>query len=424
MNNYLDEYSMRQASIFELRNIAREMGVNSPTIYKKEVLIEKILKIINGEEKPQMPKSRQGRPPKNLSNHKYVPTNVENVVSYKDLLKIQESSTDENKYDLNIPNTNGFGFLASPGFTYGVDSSKENKNPLSFEKEKGYFLLVDNEYGYIFEEGRTSNVENVIYVPENYINAYNIKSGDLIECGTKKVTSTNTKYLASVDSVNGLTEINHERLDFDNIKIKRDEGVLVHFDKDNSGNLNRMDSVYTGTRNVFLTTTLRFYSNFVDSFYNKETKEKENTVFVNLCLDALPEDVSLFENKPNFENFYTLLGDSDKQNNITVNLAVSRVKRLVELNKNVVFIVNEIRKIIKHQNFTLGYSAEEIKNNSLNNCYSILSLARKTELDNSVTVCSLLKTEEESNFINLLKNELDNMNCNFYNWIKDKLYIY
>jgi len=182
--------------------------------------------------------------------------------------------------------------------------------------------------------------------------------------------------------------------------------------------------VYTGTRNVFLTTTLRFYSNFVDSFYNKETKEKENTVFVNLCLDALPEDVSLFENKPNFENFYTLLGDSDKQNNITVNLAVSRVKRLVELNKNVVFIVNEIRKIIKHQNFTLGYSAEEIKNNSLNNCYSILSLARKTELDNSVTVCSLLKTEDESNFINLLKNELDNMNCNFYNWIKDKLYIY
>ena len=107
-----------------------------------------------------------------------------------------------------------------------------------------------------------------------------------------------------------------------------------------------------------------------------------------------------------------------------INLAVSRVKRLVELNKNVVFIVNEIRKIIKHQNFTLGYSAEEIKNNSLNNCYSILSLARKTELDNSVTVCSLLKTEEESNFINLLKNELDNMNCNFYNWIKDKLYIY
>ena len=56
-----------QTSIFELRDIARTIGVYSPTIYKKEELIDKMFRIINGDDKPYVPKSRQGRPPKNLS---------------------------------------------------------------------------------------------------------------------------------------------------------------------------------------------------------------------------------------------------------------------------------------------------------------------------------------------------------------------
>ena len=406
MNNYLDEYSMRQASIFELRNIAREMGVNSPTIYKKETLIEKILKIMNGEEKPQMPKSRQGRPPKNLSKHKYIPTNLENIVSYKDLVKSQEPLPEEKRYDFDTPSTGGCSLLASSCFTYGVDSSKENNNPLKFENEKGYFLKIDSENGYIFEEGRTSNIENVIYVPESYINAYNIKSGDLVDCGTKRVSSTNTKYLALVNSINGIADIRPERLDFDNINIVENNGEIKIDETILSEN------IICGSRNVFLTPTLRCYSKIIQSFSNL----KENDIVVNLCLDALPEDVSLFKNKPNFENFYTMLGDSDKQNNITVNLAVERVKRLTEQNKNVIFLVNEIKKVIKYQNFTLGYSADDVKNKSLNNCYSILSLARTTELKTSVTIISIFKLNgEETSFVKQIKYELDNMNCNFYN---------
>ena len=401
MNNYLDEYSMRQASIFELRNIAREMGVNSPTIYKKETLIEKILKIVNGEEKPQMPKSRQGRPPKNLNSHKYIQNNTENFVSFRDYINSQESLVEEKKYDLNTQSYSGFSVLSSPSFVYGEDSSK-NKNPLKFENEKGYFFIASNDNGYIFEEGRTSSVDNVVYVPENYINAYNLKSGDFVDCGTKMVSSTNTKFLASINSIDNINEIRQERPDFDDFEIENKRGQII------------CENISTGTRNVFLTTSLRTYSNFLSSILNSNLPE--NTVIVNLCLDALPEEVFLLKNKENFENFYTLLGDSDKQNNITVNLAISRVKRLAELNKNVIFVVNEVRKIIKYQNFILGYNVEDLKYKSLETCYSIHSLARTTKLGNSVTVCSLLKiNSEESSFVNYIKGELDNMNCIFHN---------
>ena len=64
--DFLDEFSMRQMSIYELRNVARQVGVLSPTTLKKEELISKVNAILSGEIKPEIPKSRQGRPPKNL----------------------------------------------------------------------------------------------------------------------------------------------------------------------------------------------------------------------------------------------------------------------------------------------------------------------------------------------------------------------
>ena len=41
---------LQQLRIHELRDLARKMGVNAPTSKKKEVLIEEIVKIMNGED--------------------------------------------------------------------------------------------------------------------------------------------------------------------------------------------------------------------------------------------------------------------------------------------------------------------------------------------------------------------------------------
>lgn len=409
MNNFLDEYSMRQASIFELRNIAREMGVNSPTIYKKEVLIEKILKIMNGEEKPQMPKSRQGRPPKNLNSHKIVNQNSENIVSYKDLISSQQSvENEERSYNFESYGISNKYNLACPGFVYGEDSSKDNDNPFKFEKEQGYYYLVENKYGFIFEPGRTVDVDKVIFVPENYANAYNVRSGDLIGCSSKTIVSTNTKYLSSIESVNGNTEIRPERNLFEEMPISFSNKSIEGLD---STYLSKFSSkIKFGTRNVLLVPNLREYLNLLDSFKNVNN----DCVVVNLCLEALPEDVCVFNKYNNFENFYTFLGDSEKQNNITINIAISRVKRLAELNKNVIFIVNELKKAVKHQNFLLGNMAEDFKQQSLNYCYDFMTLSRSFELGNSVTVFALLKDENNSTIVSSLKNELDNMNCDFY----------
>ena len=62
MTNY------EELNIYELRQIARNIGVYSPTTLKRKDLIDKIEKIKNGELNPYIRKSKQGRPAKNLTN--------------------------------------------------------------------------------------------------------------------------------------------------------------------------------------------------------------------------------------------------------------------------------------------------------------------------------------------------------------------
>lgn len=413
MKKYLNEYALRQASIFELRNIAREMGVNSPTIYNKDSLVEKILKIMNGEEKPQMPKSRQGRPPKkSISDSNYTLLNNGskedlNIVSFKDLLASEQPLPEDEQYDFSKPSTGGNWLIASPGFVYG----EENNNPLKLDDLKGYFLVVDKGYGYIFEPGRISNVDNVVFVPENYVNGYGFRSGDKINCSSRTVASTGTKYLAMVKDIDGITEVGCARINFEELELDltTEQEKYLTISSDYAINIG-IDKLPIGTRNVILTPTLRNYGKLLNSFENLD----KDYCIINLCLDALPEDIYLFKNKTNFENFYTIFGDSEKQNNIAINLAISRAKRLAEKNKKVILIVNELKKVIKYQNFSLGYNAEDLKYKSLNNCYSLLTLSRNLKNESSITVCALCKTDNNSSFEKSLISELDNMNCTFY----------
>lgn len=50
--------------IYELRTLAREIGVRDATIHKKMDLVKKIEEIENGTVKPYIRTSKQGRPPK------------------------------------------------------------------------------------------------------------------------------------------------------------------------------------------------------------------------------------------------------------------------------------------------------------------------------------------------------------------------
>ena len=60
----MNKLELEKLGIYELRTKARNVGVRAPTMKKREVLIDEILKIENGEIVPT--KTNMGRPPKNV----------------------------------------------------------------------------------------------------------------------------------------------------------------------------------------------------------------------------------------------------------------------------------------------------------------------------------------------------------------------
>ena len=74
-------------NIYALRNVAREVGVKSPTSLTKQVLIEEILLIQSGAKQPVV-QSKRGRPIKNsIENKKTACRNNRQAVFFINLIR-------------------------------------------------------------------------------------------------------------------------------------------------------------------------------------------------------------------------------------------------------------------------------------------------------------------------------------------------
>lgn len=404
----IDEFFLRQASIFELRNIARSMGVLSPTIFKKEELIDKVLKIQNGEEKPQMPKSRQGRPPKSVFAKNSVQTlsPSEKYVSYKELVSRHEPTSSKKSYFDNTPEFY-FGkftsneILANSDLNYGAGLYEEQDKKSEF----GYFNIVDNEFGFIFDISGSSNVEDVVFVPHNLIKTFGLRCGDVVEFKSSFVQNATAKFVSEIISINNDTELKN-RIDFDSLKFDVTQNNCL--DISASGDL---FNAKCGSRNIICVKS----NAEIRTISKKFSALTNNYHIINLFLDIMPEDIANMVTGTKIENFFTPIGESNKQNIQTVVLAIERVKRLVESGKKVILLASECKKIIKQQNFSLDYSAEDIKYKSLDLCYALLSLARNLNNNTNITTFMFLKEgTPPSSFESYLLEDFKSIDCNIF----------
>lgn len=412
MKTFPNEISMRQASIFELRTLARNMGVNSPTTYKKEELINKMLKIINGDEKPEVPKSRAGRPPKQIISSGYNNRSAEDLFNASgDVGHFQTL----NKYDFSKGSfTEEFSVLASPD---GRDMEGELlTSSFDFESRVGYVHTLENESCFVFEQGKVASVENVVNIPYQKANRLSLRNGDLVKVLCKKDGISGNRYFVELQEFENQKVKDFSQLQlrplFENLQISNVASAKNVFDvaDKNIGFLTPINNCLCGTRNILLCENLRNYKDLVLDLRNSNSP----CSVVNICLEVLPEEEVIVKNGANFESFYTCYGDFEKQNNHTVSLAIDRIKRLAELGKNVVVLVNEVGKIIKYSNFSQGNDVNDLKYKSMDNVFKLMALARNFENGNSITVFALLKENKNNSNFSQILSELDNLNCNLY----------
>ena len=368
-----DEMSIRRLSIFELRDMAREVGVRCPTSLKKEDLVKQILSIMSGESVPEMPKSRQGRPPKNKS--KIILSTEDNLCEEFDGESAKNNKPMDNMWL----------------FCDGVDEKEEYNERYDYREGEGYIENI-NDRQYLFPTQNCSDPKNAILVPKSIEVAYPFRAGDFVKCLYKNSDTYDYKILNKVKNEEDITK---SRLNYDSLgRVKPSKNIKI-FSK----------TIKIGEKIVFKVDNFLGYADKIADLQ----KDNKDCYFVNLVLDALLED-----NYVGNETFCTFVGDSTKRNCFAVGLTIDRVKRLVEEGKNVVLCVNELLKIVKYQNFLLGYEYGLVKSNSFSSVFNLFRLAGVYDNGASVTFVAIIKNDKLTSCGNYLLSELENLNVHIY----------
>lgn len=181
MGKDLDAFTLSSLRIHELRDLARKIGVQSPTSKKKEELVSQTMQILNGESEPYKALNKKGRPNKsetqvNTLMDFFMPENVEleSGVQYK-----------TNQFDSDI-------FVAMPEVQYDVE-----KNATA----EGLVEITPNGVGILRVNGyETSNDD--VFIHEMVISKNGLKTGDYVEAYVKTIIPNRPRAVIKIISVN------------------------------------------------------------------------------------------------------------------------------------------------------------------------------------------------------------------------------
>ncbi len=379
----INEEKLQELGIFEIRNIARDVGVYSPTLFKKQELIDKIMRVITGKDEPYVKKTKQGRPPKNISN-------LNNLV---DVIMPTKLFEDKKESD----------------YSYFNDIN-ENINVASCDgKEKifkGYVKVYADDFALVFYENFKED-KNVVFVTSQQIKQYKLKSGDIITGKAIFVDDSKPFILKEVYSINEMQfNSSFERNeDFENkfaIYATKKLKINVYKGEDEIFNLIDSKSPFAKGQRVLLKNA----NNFSFEILHKLTTGNNNLKGLAILIDESPENY--FEVNSNSKLSVISNNFGNRVNNLPLEIEVKldNLLRQVELGEDVILFINSLEKYTNYfvnENILNKLTKEEAIAKTKKNLSDIILLGKNTN-NGSLTV--VVNAENSNEFDSLFNNIL------------------
>lgn len=378
MNEILDEKNteLQQLRIHELRDLARKMGVSAPTSKKKEVLIDEIVKIMNGESEPFQNQTKKGRPVRN---------NVDNFDVVDFIMPNQNEMQTFREYSTFDDEQEKFNFMVNMESTikYGDFDPKE-----TFERS-GYIELKPEGFGVIHVEGFTTSGHD-IFVNKVTVKQYDLRTGQKVLAKCRKIKENYPEIAVNVKILDDVSDVY-----FEDLQVKPLSSPL-------NISANDIKEFRLGGR-YFINPSTDSYDttiNLAVEIMKKYPNLKVETLFLNAMIERIMfrDDLSI-----NYINF----AKQDEDIIMGTKLYFERLKRIAETGKDVVVIVNEISQYAKSYNniYLKSSSFNEISNVTVHRTKSLLSIAKNTDAG-SITIIAVDKLRVPQNIENLFKFEI------------------
>ena len=333
---------------YDLRNYVRAIGVTSPTSKKKETQIEEALAILCGEISAPI-KSTRGAPVKNADVD---PRILEKMDDIKRELEWEENTTP---------------CETIPDFKKRLAEFREKKTDLlRFESpdyedaqifneiHRGQFQIF-SEVGYILPLNLREGAQRQIIVPQELVQAHNLREGDTVSCRVRK--GDKAFVVAQVITVNGFSG-NRQRVWFDEAlvdypkkKISFTQGV-----KTDNGALKYIDwflPVANGQRGCIVSAPKTGKSTILLEMVKVASLLNDDLTVLALLIDQSPELIGQYRKIMPAENLvYTTYEDTVDRQIFLAELLLKRAKRYAEYGRNVLLIIDSISALANAYNDT------------------------------------------------------------------------
>lgn len=346
-----NEY-INSLGIYELRGLARALGIKSPTTKVREKLVEEINETLLTGKISQPRDTRKGRPYKQLSHLK----DILSVVTGK--VQIETPSPDARFAILNQD---------VPIFNTSSDEVKKMCGIVSTQLPTACFIDLKSGHK--------------VFLSEQFMNENSLKNDMYVEVEAYKINDSNCYYAQKLISCIG---------EKDSINLSR---ILPSkFNEFEDG------QILLGGRNVVLTDAQMFMCPTLKNLLKSLDKQDAVNIFVGL--DVCFEDRFFLFELGNFTNFITQYEGEKVSGASRIEEAMTFLSLMLSQGKSVNLIIYDVATL---------FSALENEKNSDNQCVvtqlrKLMSQAAAYENDQSVTVIASINIDDAQE--KLFRNEI------------------
>ncbi len=329
---FYTEDELNKMTVFQLREVAREIGVSSPTSKKKEEIIAQYRGIVEGEIQPT--RSTRGRRPVNKPRD-LEPTE-KNEKTSDDAAKKQRPDRD----------------LSQP-------APQQEENPENeLEEKHGVLDIHPDGYGFLRAENCEYGNKDT-YVSAKLIKTVGLRAGDKVSGRARRNAENKPPALVAVDEVNGNPPENlRQRPNFDNlVPIYPDERLRLELKTGKSDFAIRcidlIAPIGKGQRAMIVSPPKAGKTTLLKKIANSISLNYPDVMLFVLLVDERPEEVTDMQRSINGEVIYSTFDETPEHHCKSAELLIERAKRNVELGKDVVIIMDSLTRLARAYNMTI-----------------------------------------------------------------------
>lgn len=401
-NEYTNQ-NLSQFGIFQLREIARSVGVHLPTTYKKDDLIEKILQVVKGEIKPFVAKNKKGRPPKSFIGYngswkkQEIEQNPQNLNSSWE--RGHWLNTNEQNKDFSLK-------VSMPESNFFVSSNDLGEN----EFTEGTVFIEPNNWGTLHIGGISNLVQSeVAIISPNLIEYFGIKTGDHIKATYEN--KEQSSFVKDIFSINGKQVENLSRTSFQNLNGISTTEILPLWENGELLFTKYLTPIGKGQRVLITGEKSSGKTKLLKDFALELSKNNLHTIFI--ALDKRPEEKMNLPKE--IEYGFSSFDMIPFRQMYLIELAVERAKRLCEMGQDVALVIDDLLSVARAYEYSIINSSENQFNiNSIVSLKKLLAVGRNTQNAGSITLVASIgdgKTDEETRLA-LMVDDLCNCHIN------------